>query len=146
MFASPLSVCPIWRGLEGVLCRDISLSMRRLDFGCSYCPLPLLAGAGGAVRGGEVGESGELDWRCAVRVSFGAKGLGNFLGHVCCLWGMLSITAPCWSCWGGELGESGELDWRCAVRVSFGAKGLGKFLGHVCCLWGMLSITAPCWS
>ena len=36
--------------------------------------------------GGEVGESGELGWRC-VRGSFGAKGLGKSLGHVCCLLG-----------------------------------------------------------
>ena len=43
-----------------------------------------------------------------VLVSFGAKGLGKSLGHVCCLWGMLSITAPCWSWWGGEVGEWGE--------------------------------------
>lgn len=42
------------------------------------CLLLLLAGAGGAVRGGEVGEwgSGELGWRC-VRGSFGTKGLGT---------------------------------------------------------------------
>ena len=76
MFASSLWVCPIWRDLEGVLYGDISLPMRRLDFGCSYCPLPLLAGAGGEVRGGEVGESGELDWRCVHPLEQG--GWGNF--------------------------------------------------------------------
>ena len=38
------------------------------------CLLLLLAGAGGEVRGGEVGE---LGWRYAVLVSFGAKGLGT---------------------------------------------------------------------
>ena len=58
-----------------MLCRDISLPVRRLSFGCSYCLLPLLAGAGGAVRGGEVGAYRELGWQCAVRASFGAKGM-----------------------------------------------------------------------
>ena len=75
-----------------MLYRDISLLMRRLDFGCSYCQLPLLAGAGGAVRGGEVGESGELDWRCAcILWSKGAgcirRGLYALLGEmyaICC--------------------------------------------------------------
>ena len=75
--------------------------------------------------GGEVGESGELGWRSAVCASFEAKGLGKSLGHVCCLWGMLSIAAPCWSWWGGEVGEWGcaVSGWRC-VRGSFGTKGL----------------------
>ena len=42
------------------------------------CLLPLLAGAGGAVRGGEVGEWGECGIGLAVCcVSFGAKGLGT---------------------------------------------------------------------
>ena len=98
--------------------------------------------------GGEVGELGSwgLAWRC-VRVSFGAKGLGDFLGHACCLLGMLSITAPCWSWWGGEVGEWGECGIGLAVCLyPLGQRGWGKSLGHVCCLWGMLSITAPCWS
>ena len=76
--------------------------------------------------GGEVGESGELGWRSAVCASFEAKGLGKSLGHVCCLWGMLSITAPCWSWWGGEVGEWGcaVSGWRCAC-ILWG-KGAGE--------------------
>ena len=61
---------------------DISLPMRRLDFGCSYCPLPLLAGAGGEVRGGEVGE---LDWRCAVCILWGKGAGGIFRACMLCL-------------------------------------------------------------
>ena len=73
---------------------DISLPMRRLDFGCSYCQLSLLAGAGGAVRGAEVEEWGIRLAVCRAYILWG-KGVGEILGHVCCLWGMLSITTPC---------------------------------------------------
>ena len=56
------------------------------------CLLPLLAGVGGEVRGGEVGESGELDWWCAcILWSKGAgcirRGLYALLGEmyaICC--------------------------------------------------------------
>ena len=96
MFASPLSICPIWRGLEGMLCRGISLPVRRLSCGCSRCLLLLLAGAGGA-RGGEVGE-----WGIGLAVCIlWSKGAGGIRRGECMLsWGMLSVTAPCWSWWG----------------------------------------------
>jgi len=59
-----------------MLCRGISLPVRRLSFGCSRCLLPLLAGAGGVVRGGEVGE-----WGIGLAVCvypLGQRGWGNF--------------------------------------------------------------------
>ena len=63
--------------------------------------LELVGGVGGVV--------GEL-WICLAVCAciLCSKGAGGFLGHACCLLGMLSITAPCWSWWGGEVGEWGE--------------------------------------
>lgn len=83
-----------------MLCRDISLPVRRLSFGCSRCLLPLLAGTGGAVRGGEVGEWGVGLAVCCACILWNKGGAVSVEGNVCCLWGMLSVTAPCWSWWG----------------------------------------------
>ena len=30
------------------------------------------------------------------------RGAVSVEGNVCCLWGMLSVAAPCWSWWGGK--------------------------------------------
>ena len=52
-----------------------------------------------AVRGGEVEEWG-IGLAVCAWILWG-KGVGGVRrGHVCCLWGMLSVTAPCWSWWG----------------------------------------------
>lgn len=64
-----------------MLCRGISLPVRRLSFGCSYCQLPLLAGAGGAVRGGEVGEWGIGLVVCACILWGKGAGGGETLGE-----------------------------------------------------------------
>lgn len=63
-----------------MLCRDISLPVRRLSFGRSYCQLPLLAGAGGA-RGGEVGEWGIGLAVCACVLWGKGAGDGETLGE-----------------------------------------------------------------
>ena len=64
-----------------MLCRDISLPVRRLSFGCSRCLLPLLAGTGGAVRGGEVGEWGVGLAVCACVLWGKGAGDGETLGR-----------------------------------------------------------------
>ena len=82
-----------------MLYRDISLPVRRLSFGCSRCLLPLLAGAGGEVRGGEVGEWGiGLAVCCAcILWSKGASGIRRgecmlSLGNVVCYCSLLELV------------------------------------------------------
>ena len=75
-----------------MLCRGISLPVRRLSFGSSRCLLPLLAGAGGEVSGGEVGEwgIGLAVCACILWSKGGAVSVGDAL-----FGGMLSVAAPC---------------------------------------------------
>lgn len=57
------------------------------------CLLPLLAGVGGEVRGGEVGDSGELDWRCACILW--SKGAGGIRRELYALLGGGEMYAVC---------------------------------------------------
>jgi len=74
-----------------MLCRDISLPMRGLSFRRSYCQLPLLAGAGGAVRGGEVGEWGGVRYRAggACVCILWSKGGAVSVGDCMLSWGKM---------------------------------------------------------
>ena len=64
-----------------MLCRGISLPVRRLSFGCSRYLLPLLAGAGGEVSGGEVGKWGIVLAVCACILWGKGAGDGETLGE-----------------------------------------------------------------
>ena len=64
-----------------MLYRGISLSVRRLSFGCSGCLLPLLAGADVEARGGEVGEWGIGLAVCACVLWGKGAGDGETLGE-----------------------------------------------------------------
>ena len=130
---------------------DIGLPMRRLDFGCSYCQLSLLAGAGGAVRGAEVEEWGIRLAVCRAYILWG-KGVGEIfracmlsLGNVVYYHSLLMQMASSVAVRGGEVEEWG-IGLAVCAWILWG-KGVGGVRrGHVCCLWGMLSVTAPCWS
>ena len=80
-----------------MLCRGISLPVRRLSFGCSRYLLPLLAGAGGEVSGGEVGEWGiglAVCCACILWGKGGAVSVGDCmlsLGNVVCYRSLLEL-------------------------------------------------------
>ena len=79
-----------------MLYRDISLPVRRLSFGCSRCLLPLLAGAGGEIRGGEVGEWG-IGLAVCILWSKGAGGIRRgecmlSLGNIVCYRSLLELV------------------------------------------------------
>ena len=107
-----------------MLCRGISLSVRRLSFGSSRCLLPLLAGAGGAVRGGEVGEWG-IGLAVCILWSKGAGGIRRGLYAVfgeCCLLPILAGAGG--EVRGGEVGEGGIGLAVCCTCILWG-KGIG---------------------
>ena len=128
----------------------IGLPVRRLSFGRSYCKLPLLAGAGGEVRGGEVGEYGIGLAVCCACILWGKggggirRGLYALLGgNVCCLLRLLADAAG--ELCGGKVGEWGIGLAVCACILW--SKGAGEIfracmlsLGNVVCYRSLLEL------
>ena len=116
-----------------MLYRDISLPVRRLSFGCSRCLLPLLAGAGGAVRGGEVGEWGIGLAVCCACILWGKGGAVSVGGMYavfgeCCLLPLLAGAGG--AVRGGEVGEWGIGLAVCACILWGKGAGDGETLGE----------------